>query len=38
MLHLIADFSLIVTVGGREDSEDGRDEGGGGDSGLEICL
>lgn len=25
MLHLIADFTLIVTEGGREDSKDGRD-------------
>lgn len=29
MLHLIADFTIIVTEGGREDSKDGRDEGGG---------
>lgn len=36
MLHLIADFSLIVTVGGREDSKDGRDEGGGGGGGLRV--
>lgn len=43
MLHLIADFSLIVTEGGRKDSGDERDEGevGGGawaNSGKEICL
>lgn len=41
MLHLIADFTLIVSEGGREDSKDGRDGGRGGPrakSGKEICL
>lgn len=28
MLHLTADFTLIVTEGGREDSKNGRDVGG----------
>lgn len=35
MLHLIADFTLIVTEGSREDSKDGD---GGGTMGKEICL
>ena len=42
MLHLIADFTLVVTEGGREDSKDGRDEGGWGEpwanSDTEICV